>query len=159
MIVIAKFGKPFGVKGLINIHSFFSNKSDIFNHKHFFLENNEKVDLTIKKNNNKIIGCIQSVDSLEGVKKYTNKLIYIEKAKLPRLRGNHYYYNDLENMDVYIDKRIIGKVKKVNNHGAGDYLEIQAFSKEILVPVNKHHVLEVNLIKKKINLNPEYYEF
>ena len=61
--------------------------------------------------------------------------------------------------NVYIDKRIIGKVKKVNNHGAGDYLEIQAFSKEILVPVNKHHVLEVNLKKKKINLNPEYYEF
>ena len=149
MITIAKFGKPFGIKGLINIHSFFSNKFDILNHKEFFLENDEKVDLTIKINSNKIVGYIQSVDSLDCIKKYTNKLIYIEKDKLPKLKGNHYYYNDLENMDVYIDKKMIGKVKKVNNHGAGDYLEIQAFSEEILVPVNKHHVLEVNLIKKK----------
>ena len=159
MIIVAKFGKPFGVKGFINIYSFFSNKFDILNHKHFFIENNEKVDLKIKKSSNKIFGYIKSIDSLESVKEYTNKFIYIEKDKLPKLKGNHYYYNDLENMDVYINKRIIGKVKKVNNHGAGDYLEIHAFSKEILVPVNKHHVLEVNLKKKKINLNPEYYEF
>ena len=74
MIVIAKFGKPFGIKGLINIHSFFSNKFDILNHKEFFLENDEKVDLTIKINSNKIVGYIQSVDSLDCIKKYTNKL-------------------------------------------------------------------------------------
>ena len=159
MIIIAKFGKPLGIEGSVSIHSFFSNKFDILNYKEFYLENSQKVDLTIKKRSNKIVGHIKSIESLDGIKKYTNKLIYIEKDKLPKLKGNHFYYDDLENMNVYVDEKVIGKVKKVNNHGAGDYLEIQACSKEILVPVNKHHVLKVDLNKKRINLNPDYYEF
>ena len=56
-------------------------------------------------------------------------------------------------------KKIIGKVKSVNNHGAGDYLEIFIENKkEILVPLNKDHVLEIDLKNKMIFINSEYYE-
>ena len=79
MIIIAKFGKPLGIKGSVSIHSFFSNKFDILNYKEFYLENSQKVDLTIKKSSNKIVGHIKSIKSLDGIKEYTNKLIYIEK--------------------------------------------------------------------------------
>ena len=35
-----------------------------------------------------------------------------------------FYYEDLEMLDVFVKNKKIGKVICLNNHGAGDYLEI-----------------------------------
>ena len=50
------------------------------------------------------------------------------------------------------------KVKKVLNHGAGDYLEITFNNKEILVPFNFDHILKIDVLKNELHLNTDYYE-
>ena len=159
MIVVAKFGKTFGLKGEIIIQSFFENKFDIFNYKNFFLENQSQIFLSIKKSNKNILGQIEKIETVGEVKKYVGKLIYIEKNRLPKLKKGQFYYNDLENIKVLLNKTKFGYVKKINNHGAGDYLEIKTNNNEILVPFNNHHVLKVDLKNKILHLNPIYYEF
>ena len=58
-----------------------------------------------------------------------------------------------------MNKKVVGTVKSAKNHGAGDYLEIMMKNKkEILVPLNKDHVLEIDLSNKIILINSEYYK-
>ena len=52
--------------------------------------------------------------------------MHIEKKQLPKLKKNEFYYEDLEMLDVFVENKKIGKVISLNNHGAGDYLEISA---------------------------------
>ena len=135
-----------------------STKKNILKHSTFFLSNNETIKLNIREKNNKFVSTIENISNVDEVKKFTGKLIYLEKKSFPNLRKNQYYFNDLEQMNVYIDKKRTGKVKKVLNHGAGDYLEITFNKKEILVPFNFDHILKVDVQKKELHLSTDYYE-
>ena len=158
MLLVAKFGKTFGIKGYIFVHSFFTKKFEIMNYSKFFSEENQKINFRLEKKGDNLIAKICTIDSPEQAQKFVGKSIFLEKGSLPKLKKNQFYYNDLIGNDVYIGNKNIGKIKNVLNHGAGDYFEIVAKKKELLVPYNEHHILEVNLKKKKIQLNPIYYE-
>ena len=58
----------------------------------------------------------------------------------------------------YLKKKKIGKVKQIQNHGAGDYLEIKCSKEEILVPFNFDHILTIDIKEKKMILNHDYYD-
>tara|TARA_X000000368_G_scaffold407727_1_gene387490 strand:- start:349 stop:762 length:414 start_codon:yes stop_codon:yes gene_type:complete len=135
-----------------------STKKNILKHSVFFLSNNEKINLNIREKNNKFVSTIENISNVDEVKKFTGKLIYLEKKSLPSLKKNQYYFSDLDQMNVYIDKKRIGKVEKVLNHGAGDYLEITFNNKEILVPFNFDHILKVDVSKNELHLNTDYYD-
>jgi len=158
LIIVAKFGKVFGVKGHILVHSFFSRKFDILNYKQFFLEKKVPINLTIFKKNEKLIASVSSKKIPEKINKFVGKHLYILNDTLPKLKKKQFYFNDLEKMSACVNDNVVGYVKKVNNHGAGDYLEIKKNKDELLVPFNKDHILKVDLEKKLIYLNPIYYE-
>ena len=159
MIIIGKIGKTKGVNGDLKINSFFANPSDIFIYSSFFLENKTRLSIKFTKKNNQIYGKIKKIDSPEKAKEFVGKYIYINKENLPNLDKNEFYYNDLENLEVYLKKKKIGKVKQIKNHGAGDYLEIKCSKKEILVPFNFDHILTIDIKEKKMTLNHDYYDF
>ena len=102
---------------------------------------------------------MKKINSLETAKKFVGEYIYIEKESLPKLKKNEFYYNDLEALDVFVKHKKIGQVITLNNHGAGDYLEIGGPKKEILVPYNFDHIMKIDIKEKKIFLNPDYYDF
>ena len=158
-LIVAKFGKTNGLDGKINVKSFFSNAFDILKYKDFFLENSEKISVKFQKTNDKILGKIEKINSPEAAQKFVGKLLRIKRKELPKLRKNEFYYEDLERLDVFIVDKKIGKVVSLNNHGAGDYLEVTGKKKEILVPYNFDHILKIDIKKKKIFLNPDYYDF
>lgn len=159
MVVVAKFGKTFGLVGKIYVQSFFSEKLDIFKYSNFFLKNGEIISISFEQANNKIIGKVRGVDNIDRAKIYTGKLILLKKAELPKLKHNQFYYEELVNMSVFLKQKKIGVIRNVLNHGAGDYFEIRLNKFEIVVPFNKEHVLEINKKEKTISLNPLYYEF
>ena len=158
MLLVAKFGKTFGIKGYLIIHSFFTKKFDIMNFTNFFSEENKKISLKLEKKGQNLIAKVSKINSPEEAKKFVGKSIFLEKKLLPKLKKNQFYYNDLIGIDVYIRNQNVGKIKNVLNHGAGDYFEIIIKNKEFLVPYNHQHILEVNLKKQIIKLNPTYYE-
>ena len=53
-------------------------------------------------------------------------------------------------LDVFIKDKKIGKITSLNNHGAGDYLEVTGEKKEILIPYNFDHIIKIDMKKKKI---------
>ena len=158
MIIIGKIGKTKGINGDLKINSFFANPFDIFIYSSFFLENKTRLDIKFTKKNNQIYGKIKEINTPEEAKEFVGKYIYINKENLPNLDKNEFYYNDLENLEVYLKKKKIGKVKQIKNHGAGDYLEIKCSKEEILVPFNFDHILTIDIKEKKMTLNHDYYD-
>tara|TARA_B100000287_G_C20646700_1_gene785389 strand:+ start:463 stop:810 length:348 start_codon:yes stop_codon:yes gene_type:complete len=108
---------------------------------------------------NKMISAkINGVETVEEAKKYVGEYIFIKRENLPKLSQDQFYFKDLENMKVLINNKIVGHVLNVYSHGAGEYLEIKCKKKELLVPFNFDHILDINLEKKQILLNENYYE-
>ena len=116
------------------------------------------LEIQISQKHNNFYARIKNIFSPEDGKKYTGKLIFIKEQDLPKLEKKQFYFNQLERMTVFVKNTNIGYVKKVNSHGAGEYLEISNKNSELLVPFNFDHILEVDIEKNKIHLNPNYYE-
>ena len=157
-IIVAQFGKTRGIGGKIIIKSFFSNPFDILKFEDYFFEN-KKLSVNFEKLNDKILAKIEKITTPEAAQKFVGKYLHIERKQLPKLKKNEFYYEDLEMLDVFIENKKIGKIISLNNHGAGDYLEVSVEKKEILVPYNFDHILRIDIKKKKIFLNPDYYDF
>ncbi len=155
MIIIGQFGKPFGIAGDIIINSFLENSNDIFKYTNFFLENNNPIKFKIKKKNRKLVADFKSI---EKAKEFVGRFIFIQRSDLPKLKKNEFYFSDLEGVNVCLIKKKIGEVISIKNHGAGNYLEIKTQTYILLVPFNKDDVLKVDIKKRTIHLNPEYYE-
>ena len=133
-------------------------KKDIINYKNFYVDGKEKIIAGFVVKSNKILCKINSVSNPEEAKKYSGRMIFIDRIELPKLDKKKFYYNDLIHMKAYIKKKQVGVVMNVKNHGAGDYLEILDKKKEILVPFNDDHIEEIDIKKKVLFLNPSYYE-
>ena len=99
-------------------------KKDIINYKNFYVDGKEKIIASFVVKSNKILCKINSVSNPEEAKKYSGRMIFIDRIELPKLDKKKFYYNDLIHMKAYIKKKQVGVVMNVKNHGAGDYLEI-----------------------------------
>ena len=128
------------------------------NYKNLYVDGNEKIIVSFLVKSNKILCKIDSVENVEEAQKYSGKMVCIDRVELPKLEKKKFYYNDLIEMKAYINKKQVGVVINVKNHGAGDYLEILDKKKEILVPFNDDHIKEIDIKKKALFLNPSYYE-
>jgi len=106
----------------------------------------------------KIYAKIANIETVEEAKVFTGKLIFLNKKYLPKLKPNQFYFSELEQMNVLIDKKKVGYVKHVYNHGAGEYLEIKCDNDELLVPFNFDHIEKINPKKKELYLSKKYYE-
>ena len=157
-IVVAKFGKTVGLKGKLLVYSYFTKQSDILNFEKFTIDEKENILVKLEKKDKKIHAKIINIETIEEAKSFTGKLIFLDKKYLPKLRPNQFYFSELEQMVVLINKKKIGYVKHVYSHGAGEYLEIKFNTGEILVPFNFDHIEKINPKKKELHLNEKYYE-
>tara|TARA_B100000886_G_C20322896_1_gene448913 strand:+ start:238 stop:729 length:492 start_codon:yes stop_codon:yes gene_type:complete len=159
MIIIGKIGKIHGLDGSIRLHSFTENPDDILKFKSFYLNNGHSIRIKFLRAKGSIFICkINSISCSEKVKDYVNQLVRINENELPKLNDGNYYFNQLVKMKVFLNQKNYGIVVSVNNHGAGDYLEIKTKkNKKILVPFITSHILDTNLQENMITLNPLYF--
>ena len=159
MILVGKIGKTNGVQGLVRLKSFTVDQDGIEKFQKFFFEDGKEIKIQFKQKLEKYYICkINCVNNLEAAKQIINKYIYILSDQLPKLTDGNFYYKDLVGMTVTVDQRKIGKVIKVENHGAGDYFEVLKSNKDsILVPFIKTHVIKTDLKNKTIHLDSKYF--
>ncbi len=161
MIIIGKFLKTHGVKGLIKIKSFTNSPDDIKSFKELYIDGSQIINLKLIKKIDSFFVCkLNNFNTVDEVKPFVGKYIFIKKEELPNLENNSFYYYELQGLNVMVKKNIVGKIEEINNHGAGDYFEvkIKKSKKIILVPYNKSHVNKVDIKNNFIVLNPEYYK-
>ncbi len=91
----------------------------------------------------------EEADALRGVE------LFADRNMLPNLPDDEFYHTDLIGLEVLdTSGRLLGRVKAVHNHGAGDILEVTAPGGGLLLPFTKAVVPTVDLTAGRIIADP-----
>jgi 16S rRNA processing protein RimM len=148
----------FGAKGEVRLKSFCAIPEDIDSYGQLMSEDGTQTfDLAIARPVKggfaakvKGVRFKDEADKLRGVR------LYVSRDALPNLPDDEYYYSDLMGLSV-VDTggEVLGKVRAVHDHGAGDFLEVRLKSGgDVLVPFTAEAVPTVDLTAKRIILDP-----
>ncbi|MCY4337162.1 MAG: ribosome maturation factor RimM [Litoreibacter sp.] len=157
-VVVGVVAGAFGVKGEVRLKSFCAEPEDIAAYSPLETEAGEsftvKLTRAVKGGFAARLSGIRfkdEADKLKGVK------LYADRALLPALPDDEFYYTDLIGLEV-VDTggERIGKVAAVQNHGAGDILEIRGpgLKQDLLLPFTQEIVPTVDLSAGRVIIDP-----
>ena len=159
LICVGSIGGSYGVHGELRIKSFCATADDIETYSPLTREDGSgsftiaivrsvKGGFVIRIPD---VGAKEQADALKGV------LLYARRDQLPRLPDDEYYHSDLQGLQVLdTGGEILGIVHSVQNHGAGDLLEVQLpnSSATVLVPFSLAVIPTVDLVEGRIIADP-----
>lgn len=159
LICVGAIGGAYGVRGEVRVKSFCSEPSDIADYSPLTTEDGSRsITLTLLrpiKNGFAAriggVGTKEEADALRGVQ------LFARRAQLPSLPDDEFYHADLIGLEV-VDTggQSLGRVKSVQNHGAGDLLELHgpALANTVLLPFTRAAVPTIDLEAGRIVADP-----
>ncbi len=159
LICLGAIAGAFGVRGEVRLKSFCARPEDIETYAPLTTADGAKqftIRLTrpIKGGFAARLGGVatkEQADALRGTR------LYAPRHRLPELPDDEYYHADLIGLEVRdTGGALLGRVKAVLNHGAGDLLEIrlEGQSKTVLLPFTRATVPTVDLAAGRIVADP-----
>lgn len=153
-VVVGVISGAFGVKGEVRLKSFCANPEDIAGYSPLHCEdgNEYTVKLTrpVKGGFAARLSGIRFKDQADALR---GKKLFADRALLPNLPDDEFYYADLVGLEALdTGGERIGKIAAVDNHGAGDFLEIRGpkLKNALLLPFTKQVVPTVDLAAGKV---------
>ena len=155
IIPIAKFGKTHGLKGEIKVISYCDPLENILTYSNFFFADKTPLNLKFVSSNTPFIAKIENINSIDDIKDYVNKEIFIPLEEM-RQDEDAIYWTDLIGCNV-IDQnsRLLGKIYKLENHGASDLIFIKTDDEDIIIPLEDQFLGNFELEKNTLNVNWE----
>ena len=159
LICVGSIGGSYGVKGELRIKSFCAVADDIETYSPLTREDGTgsfTIAIVRPTKGGFVIripevGTKEQADALKGVQ------LYARRDQLPSLPDDEYYHSDLTGLQVLdTGGDVLGMVKTVQNHGAGDLIEVQLpnSSATVLVPFTLAVIPTVDLDKGRIIADP-----
>ena len=153
-VLIGKIVNTHGLKGEVRILSSFKYKDRIFKKGMKVYIGKEKVCEEINSYRyHKIFDMITMVgySDINEILKYKGEYIFINKEDL-ELNENEYLDEDIVGLSVYVEDRLLGKVKKIEKHSVNEILVVENDEKNYLVPYNFDIILSIDLEKKEMKV-------
>jgi len=158
LVHVGTFGQPQGLKGHIKINIFTSSFESFKILKNYFIEENKSnlVFVSLRKIGKKYIGSLKGCEDRDTALSFNGKHIFSLRENFPKNNNNEYYVVDLIGCEVVNMKNFfLGSVIDIKNFGAGDLIEIQSPTKKIFyIPMNEENLVNVDINKKNIIVNP-----
>jgi 16S rRNA processing protein RimM len=158
-VIVGAIGSAFGVQGEVRLKSYCADPAAIADYTPLYTEDGRifaQIVLTGQMKNG-FTARLDGVVTKEDADALRNTNLYAERAIMPSLPDDEYYYADLIGLTVLdTGGTTLGKVKNVMDHGAGDLLEIAvpALSETILLPFTKSAVPTVDLASGRVIADP-----
>lgn len=170
LIVIGKFGAPYGIRGWIKIFSFTEDSDRIFDYKPLFIKKGEQwqeVDIeSFKHHQQDKIAKLKNIDDRDHAQLFTNFEIYTDESLLPSLGNDDYYWKDLMGCAVINESGYdFGQVTDLMETGSNDVLVVKANlkdafgQKERLIPfIQNDFIISVDIKNKiiKVDWDPAF---
>lgn len=103
------------------------------------------------KNDTLIISFKNSTEAL--VNQSIGKEVYLPLSTLPKLSGNKFYYHEAIGFEIReSDGKTCGTVVSINDQTAQHYFILDLAGKQIIIPIIKDWILEVNREEKFISM-------
>ena len=158
-ICVGAIGGAYGVRGELRIKSFCAVPEDIETYRPLTTEDGaQRFHLAIVRPiKNGFAARIAEITSKEEADALKGERLYATRDQLPSLPDGEYYHTDLIGLDVFDTGGVLlGRVKLVQDHGAGDLLEVQrpGSSETVLLPFTLAVVPTVDLSAGRIVADP-----
>lgn len=159
LICVGAISGAFGVRGEVRIKSFCSDPNDIANYAPLVTEDGSRqFNLTLTgQTTNGFTATLADVLSKEQADELRGTRLYARRDQLPSLPDDEFYHADLIGVQVLdTGGTVLGTVKSVLNHGAGDLLEIHGpgLKTSVLLPFTQEVVPTVDLASGRIIADP-----
>jgi len=154
-IYVGKIVNTHGLKGEIRILSDFDYKDKVFvpGMTIYIGRKKEKEEIvTYRHHKNFEMITMKGYSDIDEVLRYKGLYVYVLRNDL-NLSDSEYLDSDYIDLNVLVDGNIIGKVEDVRDTGNNKLLVIKA-DKEVLIPLQKEFVKEVNLKDKYVVIEP-----
>ena len=152
-VLIGRLVNTHGLKGEVRILSDFKYKDKVFIPGMKVYIGKDKVCEEINSyRHHKIFEMITMVGytDINEVLKYKGDYVFVNKEDI-KLGNNEYLNEDIIGLNVYVDSRLLGKVKRIDNHNGNEILVVIG-EKECLIPYNFDIIENVDLEKKEIKV-------
>lgn len=149
--LIGKLVNTHGLKGEVRILSDFKYKDRVFIPGMKIYIGKEKVCEVIETyRHHKIFEMItmKGYTDIDQVLKYKGDYVFVNKEDI-KLNENEYLDEDIIGLNVYVNDKCLGKVRKIENHNGNEILVVDS-EKNYLIPYNFDIILSINLETKAI---------
>ncbi|HHF7373565.1 ribosome maturation factor RimM [Legionella bozemanae] len=157
-IVIARFGRPHGVKGFVTVHSFTEPRDNVLKYAdwHAFINNKwQPIKLLRAEAQNKaIIVQIEGYPEREHVAHLTNIEIAVQQEQLEKLEPGEYYWHQLIGMNVINQQgELFGKVIEIIPTGANDVLVVEGSKRHLIPYLPSKFILDIDTKQQIITVD------
>ena len=153
-VLIGKIVNTHGLKGEIRILSSFKYKDKVFipNMK-VYIGKNKVCETITTYRHHKIFEMITMAGytDIDEVLKYKGEYIFVNKEDI-KLGQNEYLDEDIIGLNVYTDNKLLGKVKKIEDHNGNIVLLIENDIKTYLIPYNFDIIQGIDISKKEMKV-------
>lgn len=152
-VLIGKLVNTHGLKGEVKILSDFKYKSKVFiPGMKIYIGKEKQEEEIVTYRHHKIFDMItiKGYDNIDQVLKYKGDYVFVNKDDI-KLSENEYLDEDIIGLDVYVNNKNIGTVRKIENHNGNEILVVHG-EKDCLIPYNFDIIENVNLEKKEMRV-------
>lgn len=159
LICVGVVSGAFGVRGEVRLKSFCAVPEEIATYAPLTSEDGSQgftVTLT-RPINNGFAARLSGVETKEQADALRGTRLYAPRDRLPALPDDEFYHADLIGLEVLdTGGTALGHVRAVQNHGAGDLLEIHGpgLKTTVLLPFTRAIVPTVDLTQGRIIADP-----
>ncbi|MCA0402625.1 MAG: ribosome maturation factor RimM [Proteobacteria bacterium] len=157
-IVIGRFGRAHGVKGLVTVHSFTHPRDNILGYTdwHAYISKQwQPINITsLEANTKSILARVEGYALREQVASLTNIEIAIKRSQLPELEPGEYYWHDLVGMQVVnLQGMILGNIIEMLGTGANDVMIIEGEKRRLVPYLPGTYVINIDKDRRLITVD------
>ncbi|WP_273501310.1 ribosome maturation factor RimM [Paracoccus sphaerophysae] len=156
-ICVGAIGGAFGVRGEVRLKSFCAVPEDIATYGPLTTEDGSRrfgVKLT-RPVNGGLGARLSGVETKEQADALKGVTLWADRAALPSLPDDEFYHADLIGLEVADPGgAVLGRVRAVYDHGAGDILEVAGPAGVLLIPFTRAAVPTIDLAAGRIVADP-----
>lgn len=153
-VLIGKIVNTHGLKGEVRILSSFKYKDKVFipNMK-IYIGKDKICEVINTYRHHKIFEMItmNGYNDINQILKYKEEYIFVNKDDI-KLSSNEYLDEDIIGLNVYTDNKLLGVVKKIENHNSNQILYVKNNDKTYLIPYNFDIIKNINLETKEMKV-------
>jgi 16S rRNA processing protein RimM len=158
LILVGRIAAAHGVRGLVKLQSFTADPSAIGAYGPLLDSQGRRRFEVAVQNRVKggVIARIAGVEDRTAAEKLRGVELYLERDALPPAAEGEYYHADLVGLSVeLVDGKPLGRVRAVENFGAGDLLAIDRPGRgPVSLPFNDRVVPVVDLAAGRLVVDP-----
>lgn len=145
-----------GVRGEVKVIPLTDDVNRFKKLKKVLIDDVERNVLGCKFQKDRVILKIEGIDSMDEAERYKQKYICVERSEAIKLPKDTYFIKDLVGCQVLdTEGKVLGNIDEVIKTGSNDVYWIKGEKgKELLIPVLKEIVLEIDIDNKKITIKP-----